>query len=270
MSLNQKVVFLHIPKSAGTSFHLLLTRHFGDQEVCPIRNRRIDQMDDSTLASYRLFSGHYFFNQVERIPEPKIMLTILREPKSRIMSLYNFHRSFRSDRIPNIVALGYDSPRYAKELTLVEYLRCPDYSVRVNTDNAITRYLVGLDFADSNGQWIVSDDTALNLALTRLQTFDGIGLVEKAQQSLRKFETILSLSFPEQMPFHNDFASLSLRSDFEKVEPAVIDDQAEEELERMTRIDQKVYAWAAENFFAPDDICPQRPFEKPLSHFVTC
>jgi Sulfotransferase family len=250
-TFEQKVVFLHIPKTAGTSFHLLLTQYFGEQETCPIRNRQLDQVGDSLLSSYRLFSGHYFFNQIERIPAPRKLVTILREPRNRLISLYNFHRSFRWDRISSIEELGYDSPRYAKELSFAEYLRCTEYSVRMNTDNAITRYLVGLNFVDSNGQWTISEDSALNIALTHLQIFDGIGLVEKIHQTLRMFEAILGFSFPDQMPVHNDFASLSPTGGFENVEGAVIDDDAENELDRSTRIDQQVYTWAVKKFRVP-------------------
>ena len=243
-----KVVFLHIPKTAGTSFHLLLSRYYSSNAICPIRNGSIKHVSIDQLSQYNLFSGHYFFNHIERLPQPKLMLTLLRDPTRRILSLYNYQRSFRWEVVEELEAAGWDTPRHAKTMPLAEYLRHSEPSVQQNVDNGITRYLIGQDYVYPDGRLAVSDDSALNIAIANLEKFHAIGFVEYAARSLKRFGEILGIDFPECLEVHNDFSSLGDDCRFELVPPLHVDKATRERLAHCTRLDHKVYDWAINSF----------------------
>jgi hypothetical protein len=239
-----RVVFLHIPKTAGTSLHLLLIDRFEENAICPIRNHKLDEMSMEQLQKYRLFSGHYYFDQVERIPEPKILLTMLREPKARLLSLYNYHRSFRWDAIAEPEA---DSGRricLAKTLSALEYFRCADPVVYAVVNNSMARQLIGLKYNLPDGKLRISDDGVLNLALKNLERFAAIGFVDSPNGSLRRFGEVLPIGLPESMPRHNTFESLKSDSRFEQIERSIPTEAVDAELIRHTQIDQRIYNYA--------------------------
>ncbi len=88
-----RYVFLHIPKTAGQSMHVVLQRAVGEQFVCPAREN--DQLEDipiSKYSDYKLFSGHLDWNRLEMVPKPRVMFTLLRYPLERMLSFYFFLR----------------------------------------------------------------------------------------------------------------------------------------------------------------------------------
>jgi len=88
-----KVIFLHIPKTAGQSVHTALVNAFGKDEVCPVRvNDQLRRMSINELNKYRVFSGHLDWSLLDCLRGQKYVFTILREPMDRILSFYFFLR----------------------------------------------------------------------------------------------------------------------------------------------------------------------------------
>ena len=84
-----KVIFLHIPKTAGQSVHAALVNAFGNEAVCPARvNDQLRRMSITEINRYQVFSGHFDWSLLDCIKGPKYVFTILREPIDRILSFY--------------------------------------------------------------------------------------------------------------------------------------------------------------------------------------
>ena len=116
------VVFLHIPKTAGTAVHLALAGLFPPGEICPERHPpEFDRAPDEGLRGFRLFSGHFYWDQVARVPAPRVVFTFLREPRERLLSLYYFFRAHRWSVIETDVLRAF-SRRRAKEMPIRPYL----------------------------------------------------------------------------------------------------------------------------------------------------
>lgn len=88
-----RIVFLHIPKTAGQSIHAALENAFGKQAVCPARvNDQLKQMSISEINRYQVFSGHLDWTLLDCLKGPTYVFTVLREPLDRLLSFYFFLR----------------------------------------------------------------------------------------------------------------------------------------------------------------------------------
>ena len=88
-----RAVFLHLPKTAGTSFRDILCRGFGAEAVSPPFNAsRLSGADAASLGAYDVVSGHISWTDVRaHFPEARTF-TILRDPIDRCLSWYYFAR----------------------------------------------------------------------------------------------------------------------------------------------------------------------------------
>lgn len=88
-----KVIFLHIPKTAGQSVHAALVDAFGEDVVCPARvNDQLWRMSINEINRYQVFSGHLDWSLLDCLKGEKYTFTILREPMDRILSFFFFLR----------------------------------------------------------------------------------------------------------------------------------------------------------------------------------
>src|ERR1044071_10007863 len=93
VSEQTRVIFLHIPKTAGQSVHESLRRLFAPEEICPAReNFQLLPISIQELRRYRLFSGHLDWCLLDVVPQPRFTFTVLRRPIERIISFYFFLR----------------------------------------------------------------------------------------------------------------------------------------------------------------------------------
>jgi len=85
----RRLIFLHIPKTAGQSVHSELERLFGAAALAPIRvNTQWRLHRESDLAGHRVFSGHLDWKRLDFVPPPRAVFTVLRDPVDRIASYY--------------------------------------------------------------------------------------------------------------------------------------------------------------------------------------
>lgn len=88
-----QAVFVHIPKTAGTSFREALCAGFGSEAVSPaFAASRISPEEAERLSTYQVISGHISMADVTRHFPDVEAFTILREPIDRTLSWYYFAR----------------------------------------------------------------------------------------------------------------------------------------------------------------------------------
>lgn len=142
MGQDAALIFLHIPKAAGSTLHYLLEMQFAPQEsfaTCSTpRYPRSDldafeALDAQQLAGIRLLNGHMGYGLHRRLPRPVFYITFLREPVERVLSHYSFERTLPSSPVYPYLQSG--------EMDLKEYVRY--YTEAGDMDNLQTRMIAG-------------------------------------------------------------------------------------------------------------------------------
>jgi len=97
----EAVIFLHVPKTAGTTLNRLIEWEyplFEMYSVDPVFFRwsasHLWQLPARRLKRTRMFKGHMLFGLHEILPQPATYITVLREPIDRVISAFYFMRSY--------------------------------------------------------------------------------------------------------------------------------------------------------------------------------
>ena len=82
---NLHVIFLHIPKAAGTTLTRILERYYNKDRIFVIWGRRLQEsigeftsLPAASRAEIMLLRGHMPFGLHEHLPEPSTYITMLR------------------------------------------------------------------------------------------------------------------------------------------------------------------------------------------------
>ncbi|HVT30375.1 MAG TPA: sulfotransferase family 2 domain-containing protein [Lacipirellulaceae bacterium] len=181
------MLFLHIPKTAGTSFLLMLQNTFGDNRVRRFRDvdehiqQRLDEIIDADLddTSSSCLAGHFPIHLFRPHLSRFQIFTILRDPIERVLSLYRFLKS-GDPAEPERLGL---SPNFS----LAEFLSSSNPELYGQVRNGMVRMLCGdghFSDAERSEFWeIETDTTALAAAVANLDNMD-FGLTEQMDQSL--------------------------------------------------------------------------------------
>jgi hypothetical protein len=245
-SFPEILVFLHVPRSGGTALHNAFSSHFPPDRICPERMNRLQRVPQHALAHYRLFSGHYRFEQLAVTPQPRLMVTVLREPRQRLVSLYRHWR-----RHSAMLAEGNPGLRLARSLPLAEFLRSDRLEVVEAFDNNLARQLAGNCHARGPGYFtrITPDErTPLDhmdivpLACRNLLQFEAVGFQSSLDVLLAYVSQRMGWPPPASLPLTN--ASSRPDPELEGLPEEDIPPDALPELNRLTRLDRMVWDFA--------------------------
>lgn len=246
MVLTQKpspLVFFHIPKTGGTAIHDLLSKEFSSSRICPERLNNLNKMGKQEILKYDLFSGHFDRNSIRRLPNRPRVITVLREPKSRVLSLYYYWKSHRSEVVEERNLVG---PRLAHKYNLLEFLRCPTPSIAPNIDNVHVRSMLGHMWVGPNREFRVADEIALKRAKTYLNSLFDYGIMEDLDSFVARVFPRLGFTVPAKVPRRNAHEEFSRIPWLQAIEREEVTPEIDAELERLTYLDQRLYRYACE------------------------
>lgn len=205
----ERLVLLHIPKCGGTTLHNMLVGWYGAAALHRERHNNLYFYSARDLASKRLFSGHYDYVSTRLVPGRKKLITFLRDPRSRLISLYNFHRSHRDDVIErHQLTLA----RWANMYDIDAYFADPKVRAHPAVNNSLARYLsdqpqLGRHAGDVTRS-AVPVETLAAQAKANLAQFDFIGFMEEYDRSIAQLAGLLGYSLPDRIEQARKFEDL--------------------------------------------------------------
>lgn len=169
---NETAIFLHVPKTAGTTLNRLIEWEyplskmysidpvFYEWSAAHLRKRSSDQ-----LKRIRIFKGHMTFGLHEVLPQPATYITILRDPVDRTLSAYYFMRNYK------LHPLYW---RFRREKWTLE-----DFVRRSPRDNVQSKILAGAEYREP-----CTAEIFARAKENLLQYFSVVGLSERFEESL--------------------------------------------------------------------------------------
>ena len=173
---DETAIFVHIPKTGGTTLHRIIDRQYPPETRYWIKQHDVGLeafkgLPLSRRAVLRMVRGHISFGVHEYIPRPATYFTILRQPIERLISYYTFVQ-----REPEHYLYDYAN---TPGMTIRRYL---EERVSLQTDNFQTRLLSGVWTDVGYGE---CDEATLALAKRNLaERFAVVGLTKRFDETL--------------------------------------------------------------------------------------
>jgi Sulfotransferase family len=233
------LLFLHIPKTAGTSFLLMLQNTFGDSRV-----RRIHTVDEhikeiiETIVSTELdqvsvLAGHLPIHLFADCLDKFQPFTVLREPISRVLSLFRF---LKTKDLAELNRLGL-----RQDFSLDDFLGSTHPELHGQVNNGMVRMLCGdaeredpecAKFWDKGG-WT----DALHQAIANLERMD-FGVTEEMDLTLELARVSWSVPYQLQQYRENATEKETSAEDVDDIHRII----------SLNTLDLTLYQWAVTEF----------------------
>ncbi len=226
---NETLIFLHIPKTGGSTLSKVLEQHCSRAQTLTLDNPQVARFKTLPAAErgrYRLIQGHLYFGLHRFIARANTYVTFLRRPVERVLSFYYYARSTPDHYLyPLLAAERLDlKTLLARELTL-------------ELCNEQTRLLAGDEWEDP--QRVVTR-AALEQAQANLRShFRVVGLLEEFDASL----LLLHRAFDWHLPFY-----VKENVTKEKPDNTCLDVETRKLVEDANRLDLELYEYARNLF----------------------
>lgn len=196
-NLDMPLYFVHIPKTAGTSFINYLAQHmpsresvappfYGDIKGIPFHDSKV-----------KLFHGHIEFCMAPT-ELPLRMITFLREPISRCISQYKSWNKFANLTdawIKTMSQEAIEAVQISQKCSLSEFVLTRNPYIDAHISNLQTRFL-----ATTINNSYRYETAAFNVATK----FMFVGIVEHFEASITRFRSLFQNSRPYDLPLEQE------------------------------------------------------------------
>lgn len=249
------LAFLHIEKCAGSALVAWLARQFHPEQVNFDPHRDLPSHLFTRLGRGRiaqpLIWGHYDIPTVQRMDPERAVLTILREPRARLVSLYHYWRSVDPSKFDPEISFAVG---YAHRLSLEDFLNHEDPCLTDNIDNVYVRRLTGFyAYSDSPDRLKTAPQEALGEATEILKKLFYVGITEELERSAARLASRLGIEPPTE-PLRSNITEENHKDPsgwFRKISRSAPSRAVQAALDRRTELDRKLYAFARREFELP-------------------
>jgi len=227
--MNKPIFFLHITKTGGQTIEELLRRNYS--KVFQFGH---DEDYKSLPQGYDVYMGQTAPYTRDLIEGDVFSFAFVRDPIERLVSFYNYYKVHKFKRVRWIHSDGtHEEYPIDSQLPLIEFFE--QEPIKKVCFNRMTR-----DFGAEEPLFEVDDnllsyDNVENI-LSKVDSYDFIGIFEKFDESLSKLGKILGKEFE------------NIHINKVKKEKETIADEEYEFLEHYTAYDQAVYEYCLEKF----------------------
>lgn len=225
-SAAEALIFLHVPKSAGTTLNRLieweypLFEMYSVDPVCFRWSRaHLWRLPQRRLKKFRVFKGHMPFGLHEILPQPATYITVMRGAVERVISAYYFMSNYKLH--PNYWKF------WREGWTLEDFVR------RSPRENVQTKMIAGANYDAPCTAEILAQ------AKDNLRFFSVVGLTERFEESL----ALMKLRFGWKLESYSSFNVTRTRPKRQDLPQSSLDLIAER-----NRFDIELYECAAKLF----------------------
>jgi len=246
-------VFVHIPKTAGTTLHTIMERQYHSDKIVTIHTHienaaqisRLQQLPTNKKQEIQLIKGHTFFGWHEFLPQPCLYFTILRDPIERFISNYFFLLKKKGHPLGQKLV--------EQNVTLAEFVNW------TGEDNYQTRYLAK-NIGEKNLDIKNEDCTRQTLELAKknlAENFAVVGTVEEFDKTL----LILKNTFKWKNIYYR-----VKNKNIQRPASSLISQQTLDLIEEKNKFDLELYQYASQSL---EDLIKKQGsfFEHELSNF---
>lgn len=228
------VLFLHIPKCAGTTLtEEVLKKTYKPREIIIFYEHgttvlidRLKAMSRGQQKAIKCIAGHFAYGIHEfYTARPVSYITALREPIDRVVSHY-YYVMRRKDHYLHEDVL-------AKELTLKQYV---ESGASLEMDNGQTRILAGIGWGRPFGE---CGADVLERAKSHLRSFAAVGITEDFDRFLGLLGKKLGWAIPHISDKNVTQDRLPVKN---------LDEETLETIQKYNRLDMELYGFATELF----------------------
>jgi hypothetical protein len=224
---SEVLIFIHIPKTAGTTFAAILERNFPRSRLVSvypnfgISEAELRDLPDAARERVECIQGHFDYGIHRHLGRPFRYATFLRRPAEQVRSRYNHARLSRSHPLHPLVREG---------ATLEEF-------VRVSPDNYQTRTLAGSDPVPGRGHPLLTERDLERVKANIERHFALVGIADRFDESLLLARRRLGLQ-------RIRYVRRNVRRGTRRAPSP--DDSNSVFLEDHVRLDVRLYEWARE------------------------
>lgn len=239
MKENHLIIFVHIPKTAGTTFHRIVERQYFPNCIFTIDGENISQSIETLKIKIernnidlKMLRGHMPFGLHRLFSQQISYLTILRNPIERIISHYYYVVNTKNHYLHKYVRRN--------QISLKNYV-----TKRISTeiDNGQTRTLSGLLSGVVNHKDIdygKCSSAMLNKAIKNLKKyFSIVGLTEKFDETLILTQKI----YGWELPYYTIQKKTKFRPNINDISSGTL-----AAISEYNEYDIELYNYAKENF----------------------
>jgi hypothetical protein len=187
--MDEAVIFLHIPKAAGSTLNRLIEWEYPLGQMYSIDPafyrwswRHLRRLSEKRRKRIRMFKGHMLFGLHTILPQPATYITVLRDPVERVLSSFYFMRTYKFQ------------PLYWK--FKLENWSLEDFVSRSPRHNLQCKILAGAEYSEP-----CTIEICQRAKNNLLRYFSVIGLAERFEESL----ALMKLRFGWKLQYYSSF-----------------------------------------------------------------
>jgi len=232
------IVFVHCWKAGGSTLHNLLGNNFNENDVFWGNVNDLHHKNIHRIRSYSLISGHFQLSDINWIPGNKRVISMLRDPYTRMMSLYHFAKAHNID---NVHKSDLQMVKVAKKYSIEEFYSADETLSNKSLINNYTRTFSLRVDSDKN-------KSILNSAIENIKSLTSFGIMEKYDDSVDLIFSSLEIPIPKTIKKVNVLDERIQKGELQKINKFVMTDKLLDILQRYIDLDVSLYTEANKIF----------------------